>query len=50
MSADTTASNGDGSVAAATAFPRHEQTFPALTDQEIARMRRSRGSDLGEGA
>ena len=25
---------------AASAFPRHEQTFPALTPQEIARMRR----------
>ena len=26
--------------AGATAFPRHEQTFPTLTPQEIARMRR----------
>src|ERR1700746_3525866 len=25
---------------AAIAFPRHEQTFPSLTEQEIARMRR----------
>src|SRR6202167_3244033 len=27
-------------ISAATAFPRHEQTFPALTPQEIARIRR----------
>ena len=30
----------DGSALPAPAFPRHEQTFPALTPQEIARMRR----------
>ena len=30
----------DGSAPRAAAFPRHEQTFPALTPQEIARMRR----------
>src|SRR5215472_2104373 len=29
-----------GTSAAAVAFPRHEQTFPALTEEEIARMRR----------
>jgi thioredoxin reductase (NADPH) len=32
-------SNAGGSPAAV-AFPRHEQTFPALTGEEIARMRR----------
>jgi thioredoxin reductase (NADPH) len=37
MAEDTTASNG---AAAATVFPRQEQTFPTLTPQEIARMRR----------
>ncbi len=36
----TTASRTDGSAPRAAAFPRHEQTFPALTPQEIARMRR----------
>jgi len=41
MSADTTAADGlDGRVSTAAAFPRHEQTFPTLTSQEIARMRR----------
>ena len=41
MAADITAGDrADEGVAAATAFPRHEQTFPALTPQEIARMRR----------
>jgi thioredoxin reductase (NADPH) len=41
MGADsTTASRTDGSAPLAAAFPRHEQTFPALTPQEIARMRR----------
>jgi thioredoxin reductase (NADPH) len=29
-----------GSSSAAAAFPRHEQTFPTLTSQEIARIRR----------
>ena len=29
-----------GSVSLASAFPRYEQTFPTLTTQEIARMRR----------
>src|SRR6202161_589188 len=41
MSADTTAADGlDERVSAAAVFPRHEQTFPTLTSQEIARMRR----------
>ncbi|HEV7879682.1 FAD-dependent oxidoreductase [Bradyrhizobium sp.] len=30
----------DGKASAAAMFPRHEQTFPALTAPEIARMRR----------
>src|SRR6202048_4553528 len=30
----------DGGAAPAVAFPRHEQTFPKLTPQEIARLRR----------
>jgi len=38
MSADITA--GPATRATSTAFPRHEQTFPALTPQEIERMRR----------
>ena len=38
MSADITADPAIG--AASIAFPRHEQTFPALTDSEIERMRR----------
>src|SRR6202051_2868344 len=33
-------SNAEESAAAASAFPRHEQTFPVLTAHEIARMRR----------
>jgi thioredoxin reductase (NADPH) len=36
----TTENKTDGKVPLAAAFPRHEQTFPALTSQEIARMRR----------
>ena len=41
MAAETTAeSKAEESAAAASAFPRHEQTFPALTPDEIARMRR----------
>jgi len=32
--------NTDGSVTTARTFPRLEQTFPSLTPQEIARMRR----------
>jgi thioredoxin reductase (NADPH) len=32
--------NSDGKTPAASAFPRLEQTFPSLTPQEIARMRR----------
>ncbi len=41
MGADTTAANmTNGGAMAASAFPRHEQTFPTLTPQEIARMRR----------
>jgi thioredoxin reductase (NADPH) len=41
MAADITAADKahEGTPAAAV-FPRHEQTFPALTPQEIARMRR----------
>src|ERR1700692_4636360 len=35
-----TESKTDGSVPLASAFPRLEQTFPSLTPQEIARMRR----------
>jgi thioredoxin reductase (NADPH) len=35
-----TANQGDRSAAQAVAFPRHEQTFPSLTPQEIERMRR----------
>jgi thioredoxin reductase (NADPH) len=35
-----TASKTDGTAALASAFPRLEQTFPALTLPEIARMRR----------
>ncbi|HVQ71329.1 MAG TPA: cyclic nucleotide-binding domain-containing protein, partial [Bradyrhizobium sp.] len=38
MSADITADPAIG--ATSIAFPRHEQTFPALTDSEIERMRR----------
>ena len=38
MSADITA--GPATGATFTAFPRHEQTFPALTHPEIERMRR----------
>ena len=37
---DTTEHTTDGKAPAATMFPRHEQTFPALTAPEIARMRR----------
>jgi thioredoxin reductase (NADPH) len=41
MGADNMAGNPDDSgMAAAVAFPRHEQTFPELTAPEIARMRR----------
>src|ERR1700726_2736842 len=41
MGADgVTENNTDGYASAAIRFPRHEQTFPALTPQEIARMRR----------
>ena len=36
----TTATTTDSRVVAANAFPRLEQTFPTLTPQEIARMRR----------
>ncbi len=35
-----TAGEAPQSAAAARTFPRHEQTFPALTDAEIERMRR----------
>ena len=38
MSSDITADPAIG--ATSIAFPRHEQTFPALTDSEIERMRR----------
>jgi thioredoxin reductase (NADPH) len=37
---DTTANQTDSHSAVASAFPRLEQTFPSLTPQEIARMRR----------
>jgi thioredoxin reductase (NADPH) len=41
MGADNTTGNQtNGSAPPAAAFPRHEQTFPALTLHEIARMRR----------
>src|SRR6202030_3378789 len=41
MGADgVTANNTDGRAPLAAAFPRQEQTFPTLTPQEIARMRR----------
>jgi thioredoxin reductase (NADPH) len=41
MGAGTTTGNGIGKKAPlASSFPRHEQTFPALTLQEIARIRR----------
>jgi len=45
MSADTATDDNtddtiDGRASTAFVFPRHEQTFPALTSQEIARMRR----------
>jgi thioredoxin reductase (NADPH) len=41
MGAGTTTGNGSGGKAPlASSFPRHEQTFPALTLQEIARIRR----------
>jgi thioredoxin reductase (NADPH) len=41
MSVDpATGSKSDETRAAISAFPRHEQTFPALTPEEIARMRR----------
>jgi thioredoxin reductase (NADPH) len=35
-----TGNKADGGAAPAIVFPRREQTFPALTPQEIARMRR----------
>jgi thioredoxin reductase (NADPH) len=41
MGAGTTTGNGIGEeYPLASSFPRHEQTFPALTLQEIARIRR----------
>ena len=41
MGADgVTGDNRDGRAPLAAAFPRQEQTFPTLTPQEIARMRR----------
>jgi thioredoxin reductase (NADPH) len=41
MALDPAAGNRtDSGAAKAAAFPRHEQTFPTLTPQEIARMRR----------
>jgi thioredoxin reductase (NADPH) len=40
MGADTTTANKtDGRAPLAAAFPRHDQTFPTLTPQEIARIR-----------
>jgi thioredoxin reductase (NADPH) len=38
--ATTTANTTASSAPPAASFPRHEQTFPALTPEEIARMRR----------
>jgi thioredoxin reductase (NADPH) len=40
VSADTITSKADGNAAPAQAFPRHDQTFPTLTGEEIARVRR----------
>ena len=41
MAAETSAqSKAEERTAAASVFPRHEQTFPTLTSQEIGRMRR----------
>ncbi|MDB5607890.1 MAG: thioredoxin reductase [Bradyrhizobium sp.] len=41
MGVDTTEGNkAKSSAPTASAFPRHEQTFPPLTSQEIARIRR----------
>ena len=40
MVLDPEANKTDGGPATRVAFPRHEQTFPALTLPEIARMRR----------
>lgn len=40
MAADGELGHAGIAAPAATVFPRHEQTFPALTAQEIARMRR----------
>ena len=40
MAADGDLGHADIEARAATVFPRHEQTFPTLTAQEIARMRR----------
>jgi thioredoxin reductase (NADPH) len=37
---NTMANEADQKAAAETAFPRYEQTFPTLTSDEIARMRR----------
>src|SRR6266849_2963542 len=36
----TTTSTTEERIPVASSFPRHEQTFPSLTPQEIARMRR----------
>jgi len=40
MAETTTGNSSDVGATRAAAFPRHEQTFPALSAQEIARMRR----------
>jgi signal-transduction protein with cAMP-binding, CBS, and nucleotidyltransferase domain len=40
MAAETPTQSNAEESAVASAFPRHEQTFPVLTSQEIARMRR----------
>jgi thioredoxin reductase (NADPH) len=37
---DTLGSKANGGALVSPAFPRHEQTFPSLSQQEIARMRR----------
>jgi thioredoxin reductase (NADPH) len=40
MGVDPATRSKDGGAAPVVAFPRHEQTFPKLTPQEIARLRR----------
>jgi thioredoxin reductase (NADPH) len=40
VGADAVTGKADGKAAPAALFPRHDQTFPTLTGQEIARLRR----------